>query len=158
MVLTWASLIATLGLLANNALVIGAMVVASIPLLRTSVFAVLLGSLPLLGSALRTLLAGVVLTTVLSSGLGLLATATGFHQFGSEVLARTEPNLLDLGIALAAGAIATYAKLRSDAVSSLAGTAIAVALVPPVCVMGLLLANHQWNPALGVACCFSPTC
>ena len=151
-----ASLIATLGLLANNAaVVIGAMVVAPWILpLRTSVFAVLLGSLPLLGSALRTLLAGVVLTTVLSSGLGLLATATGFHQFGSEVLARTEPNLLDLGIALAAGAIATYAKLRSDAVSSLAGTAIAVALVPPVCVMGLLLANHQWNPALGAGLLF----
>ncbi|MEB3176839.1 MAG: DUF389 domain-containing protein, partial [Synechococcus sp.] len=98
--------------------------------------------------------AGVVLTTVLSGSLGLLATATGLPQFGSEVLARTEPNLLDLGIALAAGAIATYAKLRSDAVSSLAGTAIAVALVPPVCVMGLLLANHQWSPALGAGLLF----
>jgi len=34
-------------------------------------------------------------------------------------------------------------------VSSLAGTAIAVALVPPVCVMGLLLSADQWSLALG---------
>lgn len=46
-------------------------------------------------------------------------------------------------IALVAGALATYANLSRDAVSSLAGTAIAVALVPPVCVMGLLLAHQH---------------
>ena len=38
------------------------------------------------------------------------------------------PILLDLGIALAAGAVATYAKVNPGAVSSMAGTAIAVAL------------------------------
>ena len=40
----------------------------------------------------------------------------------------SEPNTFDLGIALAAGAIATYAKVNPGAVSSMAGTAIAVAL------------------------------
>ncbi len=149
-----AGLIATLGLLANSpAVVIGAMVVAPwIMPLRAAAFAVLFGDIPLLTRALRTLIVGVCATTVLSILLGKLA---GLPQFGSEVAARTSPNLLDLGIALVAGGLATYAKLRSDAVSSLAGTAIAVALVPPVCVMGLLLSHEYWNEALGAGLLFA---
>ncbi len=148
-----AGLIATLGLLADSpAVVIGAMVVAPwIMPLRAAAFAVLFGNIPLLTRALRTLLVGVCATTVLSLVLGKLA---GLPQFGSEVAARTVPNLLDLGIALVAGGLATYAKLRSDAVSSLAGTAIAVALVPPVCVMGLLLSNGYWEEAFGAGLLF----
>ena len=149
-----AGLIATLGLLADSpAVVIGAMVVAPwIMPLRAAAFAVLFGDVPLLTRSLRTLLVGVCTTTVLSIGLGKLA---GLPQFGSEVAARTSPNLLDLGIALVAGGLATYAKLRSDAVSSLAGTAIAVALVPPVCVMGLLLSNAYWEEAFGAGLLFA---
>ena len=149
-----AGLIATLGLLANSpAVVIGAMVVAPwIMPLRAAAFAVLFGDIPLLTRSLRTLFVGVCATTVLSIVLGKLA---GLPQFGSEVAARTSPNLLDLGIALVAGGLATYAKLRSDAVSSLAGTAIAVALVPPVCVMGLLLSHAYWEDALGAGLLFA---
>ena len=149
-----ASLIATLGLLANSAaVVIGAMVVAPwIMPLRAAAFAILLGEVQLLGRSLRTLMVGVVSTTVLSLLLGALA---DLPRFGTEVLTRTTPNLLDLGIALVAGGLATYAKLRSDAVSSLAGTAIAVALVPPVCVMGLLLSQQQWNDAAGAGLLFA---
>ncbi|WP_415409486.1 DUF389 domain-containing protein [Synechococcus sp. A10-1-5-9] len=149
-----ASLIATLGLLANSAaVVIGAMVVAPwIMPLRAAAFAILLGEIQLLGRSLRTLMVGVVSTTLLSLVLGYLA---DLPRFGTEVLTRTTPNLLDLGIALVAGGLATYAKLRSDAVSSLAGTAIAVALVPPVCVMGLLLSQQQWNEAVGAGLLFA---
>ena len=149
-----AGLIATLGLLADSpAVVIGAMVVAPwIMPLRAAAFAVLFGDIPLLARSLRTLMVGVLATTVLSILLGKLA---GLPQFGSEVAARTSPNLLDLGIALVAGGLATYAKLRSDAVSSLAGTAIAVALVPPICVMGLLLSHSHWEEALGAGLLFA---
>ncbi len=148
-----ASLIATLGLLANSAaVVIGAMVVAPWILpLRAGSFAVLFGSVRLLSRSLTTLALGVFLTTLLST---LLGTLVALPQFGSEVAARTSPNLLDLGIALVAGGLATYAKLRSDAVSSLAGTAIAVALVPPVCVMGLLLSQQNWQLAAGAGLLF----
>jgi len=149
-----ASLIATLGLLANSAaVVIGAMVVAPwIMPLRAAAFAILLGEVQLLGRSLQTLSVGVISTTVLSLVLGTVA---DLPRFGSEVLTRTTPNLLDLGIALVAGGLATYAKLRSDAVSSLAGTAIAVALVPPVCVMGLLLSQQQWDGAAGAGLLFA---
>jgi len=149
-----ASLIATLGLLANSAaVVIGAMVVAPwIMPLRAAAFAILLGEVRLLGRSLQTLSVGVISTTMLSLVLGYVA---DLPRFGSEVLTRTTPNLLDLGIALVAGGLATYAKLRSDAVSSLAGTAIAVALVPPVCVMGLLLSQQQWDGAAGAGLLFA---
>jgi uncharacterized membrane protein len=78
-----------------------------------------------------------------------------FPSFGSEVMARTSPNLLDLGVALVAGAVAMYAKLRKDAISALAGLAIAVALVPPMCVVGILLASSHWAQAYGALLLFA---
>ena len=155
-----ASLIATLGLLANNAaVVIGAMVVAPWILpLRALVFGSLIGDRKLLFRALITLATGVVITTLLSTGLGLIARGNGLlivDSFPEEITARLEPTLLDLGIALAAGAIATYAKVNPGAVSSMAGTAIAVALVPPVCVMGIMLAAGELDQAQGAGLLFS---
>jgi uncharacterized membrane protein len=78
-----------------------------------------------------------------------------FPSFGSEVFNRTAPNLLDLGIALVAGGIAMYARLRREAISALAGLAIAVALVPPVCVVGLLLSERFWEAAWGASLLFA---
>ena len=151
-----ASLIATLGVLANNAaVVIGAMVVAPWILpLRVAVFAVLIGQARLLSRSLITLAAGAGITLLLSMGLGLIARSQGLllaEALPEQVTARLEPNILDLGIALAAGAVATYAKVNPGAVSSMAGTAIAVALVPPVCVMGLMLSAQDLSGAKGAA-------
>jgi len=149
-----ASLIASLGLLANNAaVVIGAMVVAPWILpLRTAVFATMIGDWKLLPRAALTLLMGAVITTALSIGLGLVAHSNGLlipDSFPQEIQSRLKPTVLDLGIALAAGSIATYAKVVPGAVSSMAGTAIAVALVPPVCAMGLTLATGHYEDARG---------
>ena len=151
-----ASLIATLGVLANNAaVVIGAMVVAPWILpLRVTVFAVLSGQARLVSRSLITLAAGAGTTLFLSMGLGLIARSQGLllaEALPEQVTARLEPNILDLGIALAAGAVATYAKVNPGAVSSMAGTAIAVALVPPVCVMGLMLSAQDLSGAQGAA-------
>lgn len=149
-----AGAIATLGLLANSsAVVIGAMLIAPWMLpLRAAAFGILQGRLLLVGRALLTLVIGISITVVLSL---LLGASVGLPILGSEVAARTQPNLLDLGVALVAGAIAAYASVSSKAISSLAGTAIAVALVPPVCAFGLLLANAQWSEALGAALLFA---
>ncbi|MFM7675688.1 MAG: DUF389 domain-containing protein [Synechococcus sp.] len=148
-----ASLIATFGLVSNSAaVVIGAMVVAPWILpLQAIAFAILQGRFPLVLRALGTLLVGVALTVLLSVGIGRVL---GFPTYGSEVLSRTTPNLLDLAIALVAGAMAIYAKVRRDAISSLAGLAIAVALVPPVCSMGLVLAAGDAPRALGAGLLF----
>ncbi len=149
-----ASLIASLGLLADSAaVVIGAMVIAPWILpLRAAAFGMLQGRLALVGTAMATLSAGIALTVLLSS---LVGAGVGMPLLGQEVTARTSPNLLDLGIALVAGAAAIYAKVRSRAVSSLVGTAIAVALVPPMCALGLLASAGQWQSARGAGLLFA---
>jgi uncharacterized hydrophobic protein (TIGR00271 family) len=148
-----AGVIATLGLLANSsAVVIGAMLIAPWMLpLRAVAFGILQGRFQLVAKALLTLAIGIALTVLLSV---LIGTGVGLPVFGSEVQARTQPNLLDLGVALVAGAISAYASVRSKALSSLAGTAIAVALVPPVCAFGLLLAKAQLDEAFGAGLLF----
>jgi len=154
-VLTLAStLIASFGLLANSAsVVIGAMVVAPWILpLQAIAFGVLQGRSRLVLRALLTLVAGVTLAMALSLLIGRLS---GFPAYGSEVLARTTPNLLDLGVALVAGALAMYARLRRQAISALAGLAIAVALVPPVCSLGLTLALADLPRASGAGLLFA---
>jgi len=83
-----------------------------------------------------------------------LISASGYGYFNSEILGRATPTLLDLVIALVAGALATYAKLKESVVSSLAGTAIAVALVPPVCAMGLMAAGGDIADATGAGLLF----
>ena len=94
-----AGAIATLGLLANSsAVVIGAMLIAPWMLpLRAAAFGILQGRLLLVGRALLTLLIGLGMTVVLSV---LLCVSVGLPILGSEVAARTQPNLLDLGVAL----------------------------------------------------------
>jgi len=116
-----ASLIASLGLVAdNNAVIIGAMVVAPWILpLRVAVFAILIGQARLLSRSLITLVAGAGITLILSMGLGLIARSQGLlvvEALPEQIVARLEPNTFDLGIALAAGAIATYAKVNPGAV------------------------------------------
>ena len=109
-------MIASLGLLANNsAVVIGAMVVAPWILpLRVAVFAILIGHARLLSRSLITLAAGAGITLILSMGLGWIARSHRVlvvEAFTEQITARLEPNTFDLGIALSAGAIATYAKV-----------------------------------------------
>lgn len=124
-----AGLIATLGLLSNSSVVvIGAMLIEPWMLpLRAAAFGILQGRLALIGRALLTLLVGISITV----GLSLLrGTWVGLPIFGSEVAARTQPNLLDLG----------------------------VALVPPKCAFGLLLAWAEWGMPWGRPVCSRPIC
>jgi uncharacterized hydrophobic protein (TIGR00271 family) len=53
--------------------------------------------------------------------------------------ARTSPGLLDLGVALAAGAAGAYVAGRRTGVDALPGVAIAVSLVPPLATVGICL-------------------
>lgn len=131
-----ACIIATLGLLSNSAaVIIGAMLVA--PLMqpiRGLAFGILEGDIELIREAFKALLVGTAIAIALSFLLGMLL---GLEEYGSEVLGRSQPTLLDLGIAIAAGGISGYAKVEPKLSSTLAGTAIAVALMPPVCVVGI---------------------
>ncbi len=148
--LSASTLIATLGLFENSAaVIIGAMIVA--PLMRPLVglsLAVLTSDLLLLRRALLTLLVGSILGVSISAALALI-----LHQLEltPEILARTKPTLLDLAIAVFAGGIGAYCQAKEKLADSLAGVAIAVALVPPLSVVGIGIAFQQtelWQGAL----------
>ena len=129
--------IATLGLaLGSTAVVIGAMLIS--PLMQPIVE---LGIGLAVGSPLLTLRAGVrsigsVVVSVL--GAAAIARALPFFELTAELAARTSPTMLDLFIAGCCALAAVYTTVRSsrDTVSAAAGTAIGIALVPPLCTAG----------------------
>jgi hypothetical protein len=59
---------------------------------------------------------------------------------GTEMLSRAFPSLLDLGVAIAAGAAGAFSLSRESIRNSVAGVAISVSLVPPLAVTGIGLA------------------
>lgn len=140
--------IATFGLLTNSAaVIIGAMIVAPLMLpIRGLAFGALAGNVQLFRLSLIALTIGTLLAVAIAYTLGLLI---GISDFDSEVLSRSKPTLLDLGIAVVAGGISGYAKLQPKISTSLAGTAIAVALMPPICVIGLGLSQANWSLSKG---------
>ncbi|MBN1429270.1 MAG: TIGR00341 family protein [Anaerolineae bacterium] len=132
------AILASLGLLLNSsAVIIGAMLVAPLmqPLIGLAL-GITTGQIQLIWRSVATLLQGILLALVVSIGIGMLiplALPT------TEILARGNPSLLDAGVALASGMIGAYATARKDIPSALAGVAIAAALVPPLCTVGLNL-------------------
>jgi uncharacterized membrane protein len=68
-----------------------------------------------------------------------------FKDLTGEIIARTQPTLLDLAVALTSGMAGAYALARKDVSAALPGVAIAAALMPPLGVvgLGLSLGNAQ---------------
>ena len=131
--------ISSLGLLAGSAAaIIGAMIVA--PLMgpiTAMAFAITMGNRRLLKRSLLSVISGALLTVATAY---LICTLVGLNTLNPEILARTRPTLIDLAIGLAAGAAGSFATTRKDISSALPGVAIAVALVPPLSVIGIGLA------------------
>ena len=143
LVLTIAScFLSTFGLLINSAaVIIGAMIVAPLMLpMRGFAFATLEGDLPLLKRSSIAVSMGTFLTVFCSYLIGVIV---GLPEMGSEILSRTQPTLIDLLIAIIAGGISGYAKIRPEVGDAIPGTAIAVALVPPICVVGLAFSQGE---------------
>lgn len=140
--------IATFGLIGNStAVIIGAMLIAPLMMpLRALAFAALEGDLGLFRRAAFSIFGGTVIAIALSC---LIGSVTPIPSFGSEFQSRVQPNLVDLGIAIAAGGISGFAKIREGVSDALAGTAIAVALMPPLCVVGLALSRSFTTPGFG---------
>ena len=149
-----ASAIASLGLLQNSAaVVIGSMLLA--PLMTPMIgLGLALGQANLWLARLcgKSIGLGFLLTLGVSFMIGII-TPEGDTLTG-EVLARGGPNVLDLLIAVFAAAAATFAMARPNIVGAIAGVAIATALVPPVCAIGISLANGAMLNAFGAATLF----
>jgi uncharacterized hydrophobic protein (TIGR00271 family) len=68
--------------------------------------------------------------------------------------ARTNPGVLDLGVALAAGAAGAYVAARRTGTDALPGVAIAVSLVPPLATVGICLELGRPDDAAGAMLLF----
>ena len=146
--------IAAFGLLLNSpAVIIGAMLVA--PLMSAIVgigLGVVLGGAELLRQSILTTLRGVLLAIAVGAVIGFLHPDT---IPTAEILNRVRPGVLDLGVAIASGAAGAYAVCRRDVSASLAGVAVAVALVPPLAVVGIGISMLRWDITFGALLLFS---
>ena len=130
------AVIATLGLISNStAVVIGAMIVAPLmdPILSLA-FGLAVSDGRLIRRSAVTVGFGVLAVVGTAS---LISWGLGVSYVQSEITGRTSPNLIDLGIAIAAAVAGSFSMTRKQLSNSIAGVAIAVALVPPLCVSGI---------------------
>ncbi len=150
------TIIATGGILADStATVIGAMIVAPLmtPIIATTA-ALVMGRLKRALYSTLIVIGGVILVIVVSWLLGAFSVSLISFDTNSQITGRISPALLDLVIALAAGAAGAFAMSRDDVADSLPGVAIAIALVPPLCVVGISLSEGHWNAAFGSSLLF----
>jgi uncharacterized hydrophobic protein (TIGR00271 family) len=148
--------IATVGLVLNStAVVIGAMLVSPLmgPIVELGMGFAVGSPLLTLRAALRVLLSVLIVV----AGAALLTLALPFHEVTPEIAARTAPTALDLLVAIFCALTAAYTTVRpaSDTTSAAAGTAIGIALVPPLCVTGIGLGTGAGNVASGAALLFT---
>ncbi len=153
------SIIATQGLLANSvAVIIGAMLVA--PLMSPIIglgLASITGEVRTLRYGAAALGRGALLAVVVSIVITFLNRVLPFMVIAdmpSEVLARTHPGPVDLGVALAGGMAAAFAIAMVDISAALPGVAIATALMPPLCTIGIGIAMGRWDVAGGATLLF----
>lgn len=142
-----AAMLAALGLLSNSAaVIIGAMLVA--PFMQPCIgFAVGIttGHFSLIRRALIALVTGVPVALMMAMLCGLLI---GARVPTAEMLARGNPTVIDALIAFASGMIGAYGTARKEIPAALAGVAIAAALMPPLCTVGLGMSTGYTELAL----------
>jgi len=141
------SIIAAAGVAADSsATVIGAMIVAPLmtPILGTMLSVVLADRMNLTRSLL--IVVGGVLTAIAIGWLvGLLVLGDVVAGNNSQVAGRVHPRLVDLGAAIATGAVGSVALIRRYIFDTLPGVAIAISLVPPLSVVGLTSEAGAWD-------------
>lgn len=143
------TIVASIGLIENNvAVVIGAMVIA--PLLGPNLALALgtaLGDTKLMWKATRTNGIGLGTAFLLALGIGLIWPV---DIKSHELMARTDVGLDSVALALASGAAAVLS-ITTGLSSVLVGVMVAVALLPPMATLGLMLGAGQFQQALGAA-------
>ncbi len=145
------TVIATYGILQDStATVIGAMIIAPLMLpIMAIATALIMGRLDRAMKSFITITIGTII--VIGVAYFLSETYFGFISLetNSQITSRVAPNITDLFIALASGAVAAFAMSRDDINDSLPGAAIAIALIPPLAVAGVCLSVGNVQMASG---------
>ena len=145
--------IASIGLNMNStAVVIGAMLISPLmgPILATGFGFATLNF---------TVLKSAILRLSLQITIAVLASTLYFYispvqTVTSELLARTEPNIFDVFIAIFGGLAGIIGQTRKTLDNVIPGVAIATALMPPLCTAGYGLANGNWHYFFGAGYLF----
>ena len=104
---------------------------------------------------------GITFLEVLFGALGVIA--IGFlvsalmpdpFELTPSIDARTAPGILDLGVALFAGAAGAFVAVKRTGTDALPGVAIAVSLVPPLATVGICLELGRMDDAAGALLLF----
>ncbi len=142
---------ATCGLIINNtSVVIASMLIAPIlsPILATALGisiadnTIIHRSLKTLGKSALYAIGLSALTTLVLWKLTITVGDGSFAQvFNPEIISRTEPNFVYFFIAVIAGLTTAFARMKPELNETLPGTAIAIALVPPLATIGIGVAT-----------------
>ncbi|MDQ6480559.1 DUF389 domain-containing protein [Dyadobacter sp. LHD-138] len=147
-ILIFAIFIASVGLNVNStAVIIGAMLVSPLmgPILGMG-YGIATYDFDLFKKAFFNYLFALLVGLLTSAGYFYI---TPIYQAHSELLARTQPNIYDVIIALMgglAGIVAISSRFKGNVIP---GVAIATALMPPLCTAGYGLATANWQFFLG---------
>jgi len=137
-------MIATFGLYINSAsVIIGAMLLAPLmqPIVGVSM-GLLRQDVSLLTSGAKSVGVGVLAVMFTAMFIAILLP---IEPLTTEMKGRLSPTILDMFVAIVSGIAAAYAKSNEKIIGSLAGVAIAVALVPPIAVAGIGLGWGEWS-------------
>jgi uncharacterized hydrophobic protein (TIGR00341 family) len=141
------AVVAVIGLTRSNvAIIIGAMVIA--PFLGPNValsLATALADIRLAWQSLRALVLGLLVAFAIAVAAGLILRPDPSIP---EILSRTTAGWGDIALAIAAGAAGGLA-YTTAVPTALVGVMVAVALLPPWVVFGMLLGSGHFGPALG---------
>ena len=149
-----AAAVSSLGLIQDSpAVVIGSMLLAPLmtPMMGLGL-ALAQANTSFMKKSIKSIALGILLTLFISFILGLVIPSG--ETLSNEVLGRGTPNVLDLMIALFAAGAAAFAMARPNIMGAIAGVAIATALVPPACSVGISLAHGSYLNALGAGLLF----
>lgn len=138
------TLLATIGIYqGSTAVVIGAMLLAPLmaPIVSLSM-GLLRGNMELLKNSASKIGVGILLAIMASA---IITQLFPNKMVTGEMSARLSPSLLDLAVAIVSGIAGAYSKSYKEIIQSLAGVAIAVALVPPLAVAGIGLGRLDMN-------------
>ena len=136
------TMLATVGLYLDSAsVIIGAMLLAPLmaPIISLSM-SMLRYDQRLLKQSLKKVLAGILVALGVAFSLAVLSP---YQPLTGEMQGRLSPSILDLIVAIVAGVAGAYTKSFKEILQSLAGVAIAVALVPPLAVAGIGLGRFD---------------
>ena len=139
----------------STATVIGAKIIA--PLMTPNLAktaALVMGNGPRAWRSFLLVVAGALGAIAVAAALGVIAVHVVDFKTNSQITGRVAPRALDLLVALAAGTAGAFATSRDDIADSIPGVAISIALVPPLCVVGISLSGAQWMDAWGALLLF----